>query len=69
MSNEQSLVNASDAAQILGVTRRRVYELAREGLIPVVRLGRTLRFSTSALDDLIEDGGRSWPNGWKKAKN
>jgi excisionase family DNA binding protein len=51
------LLTAREAAPILRVTRERVYELVRLGLIPSVRLGRQVRFSESALEDWIAGGG------------
>lgn len=52
------LLRAEDAAAILGVRLRRTYELARRGVIPSVRLGRQIRFSTAALDEFIRAGGQ-----------
>jgi excisionase family DNA binding protein len=68
MKVAESLLTAQQVAAVLQVPKARVYELAREGLIPVVRLGRQVRVSASALNDWIADGGRALPDGWRHAK-
>jgi putative molybdopterin biosynthesis protein len=51
------LLTAKETAAILKVTLPRVYELAREGLIPSVRMGRQIRFDETKLLNWIEQGG------------
>lgn len=52
------LLKADEAARILAVKTPRVYELARIGAIPSVRLGeKQVRFSEVALREFIEKGG------------
>ena len=51
------LLTAKETAAILRVTLPRVYELARGGLIPSVRMGRQIRFHESKLMEWIEQGG------------
>jgi excisionase family DNA binding protein len=51
------LLTAKETAEILKVTLPRVYELAREGLIPSVRMGRQIRFHEEKLMEWIEQGG------------
>ena len=51
------LLLASEAAALLRVTENRIYELAKRGAIPVVRLGRQLRLDEAALLAWIEAGG------------
>lgn len=53
------LLTAKETAEILKVTLPRVYELAREGLIPSVRMGRQIRFHEEKLMEWIEQGGSS----------
>lgn len=53
------LLTAKETAEILKVTLPRVYELAREGLIPSVRMGRQIRFHEAKLMEWIEQGGSS----------
>ena len=39
----RDMLTAKEIAQRLGLSRSRVYQLAREGRIPVVRQGRSMR--------------------------
>ncbi len=55
------LINAAAVAALLGVSTWRIYELARAGLLPSVRLGRTLRFDPDALRAWIDAGGSAEP--------
>ncbi len=63
-----ALIAAPAAAEMLGITVQRLYELSREGVVPSVRLGRSFRYSPSALNEFIQRGGDGWAGGWKKAK-
>jgi excisionase family DNA binding protein len=51
------LMNAEQVASYLSVSRMRVYELARLGVLPSVRLGRTVRFDMTTIDRWIAEGG------------
>lgn len=51
------LLTAKETAEILRVTLPRVYELAREGLIPSVHMGRQVRFDETKLREWIAQGG------------
>lgn len=53
------LLTAKETAEFLKVTLPRVYELARTGLIPSVRMGRQVRFHETKLMEWIERGGSS----------
>jgi len=55
------LLTAKQTADVLQVTLPRVYELAREGVVPAVRLGRQVRFDEAALQQWIERGGAGVP--------
>jgi excisionase family DNA binding protein len=61
------LLKLSDVAQILDVQEQRVYAMARENLLPVVRLGRQVRVDSEALEKFIQGGGRPLPGGWRRA--
>jgi excisionase family DNA binding protein len=65
----ERLLTAQQVAVFLQVPKARVYELAREGLIPTVHLGRQLRVSASALDDWIADGGQPLGNVYRTAED
>jgi len=60
------LLKVKEVAELFNISADRVYTLAREGIIPSVRLGRQLRFSTTALDKFIAEGGKSLPDRWKR---
>lgn len=51
------LLTIPEVAEILSVSEARAYALAREGLMPVVRLGRQVRVDTEKLAEWIEEGG------------
>jgi len=54
---EFRLMTARQVAEVLSVTRTRVYELAAMGAIPAVRLGRQIRFDADALRKFVAAGG------------
>jgi excisionase family DNA binding protein len=60
------LLNVKEVAKRLDLSLPRVYELAREGILPVVRLGRQIRVDEGRLIAWINDGGRALPGGWKR---
>lgn len=51
------LLTLREVAGVLGVSTQRAYELARKGLLPVVRMGRQLRVDSEQFDMWIADGG------------
>jgi excisionase family DNA binding protein len=53
----EKLIRADAVAELLDVDRYRVYELAREGNLPHVRLGRAVRFDPVAIREWIAQGG------------
>lgn len=53
----QQLFNAEETASRLGISMARLYELVRAELIPVVRIGRQLRFDPKALAEWVASGG------------
>ena len=65
MVNEK-LLTAAHVAALLDVSLPRVYELARVGVIPSVRLGRQLRFDPRLLEEWVRDGGRGLSKGSKE---
>ena len=66
---QKHLLTLNEAAQILNVQYPRAAELARLGLIPVVRLGRQVRVSPDHLAEFISNGGRPLPGGWRRRVN
>ncbi|MCL6446011.1 MAG: helix-turn-helix domain-containing protein [Alicyclobacillus sp.] len=63
------LLTMTEVAEICGVSVSRVYELAREGLLPVVRMGRQLRVDPEQLERWIQTGGKAYPGGWRREAN
>jgi excisionase family DNA binding protein len=51
------VVNAAEAARVLGINVNTVYELANQGRIPAFRVGRLWRFSLTELEEWIAKGG------------
>jgi hypothetical protein len=50
------------------VSRQRLYKLAREGVVPSVRMGMRLYFSPDALDRFIEQGGSGYGGASRRAE-
>ena len=57
------LLRADAVADLLDIPTPRVVRLAREKLIPSVRVGRQWRFDPEALEDWIRAGGAG---GWRR---
>lgn len=54
----EKLLKVSDVGEILDLKPARIYELCREKSIPFILIGqRQYRFSKTALDNWIENGG------------
>lgn len=51
---EKRLLSAREAAHYLGVSHRTIWAWARDGELPVTRLGRRVLFDRSRLDEIIE---------------
>jgi excisionase family DNA binding protein len=63
----QKLLTIAAAAEYLGVTEHRMYQMARSGVCPAtVRLGRQVRIHPEKLKEWIEAGGTSLPGGWRR---
>ncbi len=61
-----TLLRVPEVARRLGLTTDRIYELAREGTLPAVRIGRQLRFDPARLQAWIDGGGEALPGGWRR---
>ncbi len=59
------LLRAEQVAEILDISKARVYELIRDGILPSVRLGRQVRVADSILEEWIEEGGQALSGGWR----
>lgn len=47
------LLTARDAAAALSISERKLWELTNCGVIKVVRIGRSVRYSRTALEEFI----------------
>lgn len=63
---DKRLLRLPEVARILDLKEDRVYALAREGILPVVRIGRQLRVDPDKLQAWIDAGGQGYAGGWKK---
>jgi len=61
------LLTLEQTARVLTVTHSRAAELARQGVLPVVRLGRQIRVNPDDLNQFIANGGKALPGGWRRA--
>ena len=48
------LITVVEAAEIIGLSRSKVYELLADGHLPSIRIGRTRRIDVTDLDAFIE---------------
>lgn len=55
----KQLLTMPQVAEILGVREQKVYIMARQGMFPVVRLGRQLRADPDKLQEWIDRGGQT----------
>ena len=54
-TNDRLLYRMNEAAEVLGISRAKAYELANSGAIPTVRLGASsIRVPAKQLRDLID---------------
>jgi|LSQX01.2.fsa_nt_gb excisionase family DNA binding protein len=51
------LMTASQTAKLLNISKHRLYDLAKRGIVPHVRLGRQVRFDKGQIEDWISRGG------------
>jgi hypothetical protein len=75
---ESRLLDAREASALLdtlfpgagfGASERgvkKLYELARHGVVPTIRIGRRRYWSASALRRFAENGGGGFAGGWRK---
>jgi excisionase family DNA binding protein len=54
LKTERLLLRVEEAAEVMGLSRAKVYELLTEGRIPSIKLGRSRRIPVSALKGWIE---------------
>jgi excisionase family DNA binding protein len=57
LQHSRRLITMDEVADWLSVSKQRAYELARQEVIPVVRLGRQIRVNPERLEQWIQAGG------------
>ena len=50
----KNLLRVEEAAELLSLGRSKVYELIRDGRLPVVHIGRSARVPARAVNDFVE---------------
>ena len=50
---EEEILNLDDACSFLGIKRRTMYKLLKDGAIPAIKIGGQWRFSRAAIMDLF----------------
>jgi excisionase family DNA binding protein len=65
----RQLLGLKQAAAILSISYARAAELARTGMLPVVRLGRQVRIDPQQLELFIAQGGKALPGGWRRTQD
>jgi len=56
---ERLTLSIPEAAKVLGISRGLAYQLAKEGKIPVIRLGKRLVVPKLALEKLLSGAGKA----------
>jgi excisionase family DNA binding protein len=54
------LMTPAEVSRVLGCTLRRVYRLTSKGVLPAVRIGRTIKFDRITLEKWIATGGGTY---------
>jgi excisionase family DNA binding protein len=54
-------LTAQEVSKMMKIPLPRVYEAARQDLVPSIRIGRQVRFDEQALDEWRVQGGRALP--------
>jgi excisionase family DNA binding protein len=53
-TEEVLLLDLKDAAKVLSMSQRKVWQLAKDGVLPSLKIGCNRRFSVAALRDWIK---------------
>ena len=65
---QPATVKVEEAARILGIGRQTAYELARQGKLPVLRLGKRLVVPKVALERMLAEAGEGTNNSSQEVK-
>jgi len=69
LANDVLAVSAKEAARLLGVSERALWNWAKDGLIRTVKIGRRVLYPITALKELLDQGGRKQDNSCVNALN
>ncbi|MEN6356547.1 MAG: excisionase family DNA-binding protein [Armatimonadota bacterium] len=58
MNQSEWTISVPEAGRRIGVGRSVAFRLAREGVIPVLRLGKKMRVPVEALNRMLAEAGR-----------
>jgi putative molybdopterin biosynthesis protein len=64
----ERLMTIDEARDLLRLTRTRMYQLIRDGIIPSVRLGRGIRLVPAELRAFIARGGQGFERTWRRGE-
>ena len=53
-------------AELIQLSRPRIYEAIRTGLLPAVHIGRQVRIEEQAFAGWVQAGGQAHAGGWKR---
>jgi excisionase family DNA binding protein len=53
---EGPVLSVNEAAKLLGLNRNSVYEAAKRGELPIIRLGRRVLISRAGLQRMLDEG-------------
>ncbi len=56
VAEERVTMTVEEAARLLGISRGLAYEMARQGRLPTLRLGRRLLVPRARLERLLSEG-------------
>lgn len=62
----KKLVPVNEVMEIIPMSSTKIYELARQNIIPHVRIGRKVLFDLEKIEAWIDHGGTSYEGGWRK---
>jgi excisionase family DNA binding protein len=51
---EKLLLRPTEAAEVIGLGRSKMYELLAKGIVPSIRIGKSVRVSVAALRNWVE---------------
>jgi excisionase family DNA binding protein len=62
----RQLLKAEQVAVLFGLPKSTVFDYARRGVLPCVRIGRRVRFRPQDIERFMDAGGKALPGGWRE---